>query len=94
MSAPGGIPPYGERDHELAQAALRQVGIAPYPGPLREVAGAVATARAEGRRAAYLTIAGRLDEMLPAFGIRAGREVRAIIAELRLSAERGVEVQP
>lgn len=53
MSAPGGISPYGERDQELAAAAI---AVAPLmrsgDALLREVAGAIATARAEGHAAA------------------------------------------
>lgn len=54
MSAPAGIPPYGERDEELARAAVAQVvrREGEPAGLLREVAGACATARAEGMRAA------------------------------------------
>lgn len=57
MSASGGIPPYGERDHEAAQRAVElwrdrpirsRVGTHELSDLVREVAGAIATARAEG----------------------------------------------
>lgn len=56
MSAPGGIPPHGEPDLNLARAAVlptsEQLAATDYVDTLRRTAGAIATARAEGARAA------------------------------------------
>ena len=78
-----GIHVYDEADLAAAQRVL---GRECPTGTLllREIAGEVAQAREEGRQAAREEIAARLEELLPAFGIRAGREIRSLAAELRL----------
>jgi hypothetical protein len=65
VSAPGGIPPYGEQDH---RAALKALGIddgrTADVQTVREVAGAIATARIEGVLRA-LKLVTRAVELAP-----------------------------
>jgi hypothetical protein len=47
---------------------------------------AIAEARRDERREVMLNVADELERDLPAYGIRAGREVRATVAYLRTEA--------